>query len=400
MTAAIDKEQLADACERACDWLVDVAQVKTDGLGDDTQDSMDYNYQSWKGAIRSEYAVAEKKWTFLGPCWHTGQAVKALLLAASHFGNDKYLQGAQAGADFITDKQIWDEADVDHGLILAYERCSDQVNVAGVIECMEGLMMLAERREDEELWQRMVQAGRCVIEKMYMPQEGVFRDIYDPAAQSWATNVFRTKDDIGGRPLLDDAVLVKLYEKTGEREFLDVHIRVSQRLVADQNPPGNWIDYGPCDADIGSFHPRQAYWWGLPLLDTYRQTGGDEFLQTAIASGEFCIRGLRADGGWIRGLYMDNNTDSFGHATSGAACAAILLIALFQETRDEKWLPSAERAIDFCTRMQFTATDDPNLRGAILETVRPPDGTDRLPYHIRDLGTIFFVIAAVKYLQL
>ena len=40
------------------------------------------------------------------------------------------------------------------------------------------------------------------------------------------------------------------------------------------------------------------------------------------------------------------------------------------------------------------------LRGAILEKVLPPDGTDRSPYHIRDLGTIFFVIAAEKYLEL
>ena len=34
---------------------------------------------------------------------------------------------------------------------------------------------------------------------------------------------------------------------------------------------------------------------------------------------------------------------------------------------------------------------DPNLRGAVLEKVLPPDGTDRLPYRVRDLGTIFFL---------
>ena len=28
-----------------------------------------------------------------------------------------------------------------------------------------------------------------------------------------------------------------------------------------------------------------------------------------------------------------------------------------------------------------------------------PDGTDNLPYHIRDLGTIFFIQAAAEYLE-
>ena len=41
---------------------------------------------------------------------------------------------------------------------------------------------------------------------------------------------------------------------------------------------------------------------------------------------------------------------------------------------------------------------DPNLKGAILEKVLPPDGTDRLPYHLRDLGTTFFVQAASRSL--
>jgi len=50
-------------------------------------------------------------------------------------------------------------------------------------------------------------------------------------------------------------------------------------------------------------------------------------------------------------------------------------------------------------KMQFTNPEDPNLKGAILEKVLPPDGTDRSPYHIRDLGTIFFIQAASLYLQ-
>lgn len=400
MSTRLDNKQLADAVRQACDWLTDIAQVKTDALPDDAQDSQGYGYPSWRGAIRSEYSVAQGKWDFFGPIWHTGQAVKALLMACEHFGEEKYKQAAQAGADFIIDKQIWDQVDPDHGLILAYEDYPDKVNTAGILKCMDGLMILAGRDGDEQLWRRIIAAGRFIIDKMYMPEAGLIRGVYDPACHSWAPNIFRSKHDSGGRPLIDDAVLIKIYEKTGEQEFLDIHERISQTLVADQNPPGNWIDYGPCNATVGSFHPLQTYWWGLPLLESYRHTGRDEFRQTAIASGDFCLRSLRADGGWIRGLYLDNNTDCFGHATSGAACAAILLLTLFQETHDDKWLPAADKAISFCLNVQFTDPNDSNLKGAILEKVLPPDGTDRSPYYIRDLGTIFFIIAALKHLRL
>jgi hypothetical protein len=48
--------------------------------------------------------------------------------------------------------------------------------------------------------------------------------------------------------------------------------------------------------------------------------------------------------------------------------------------------------------MQFTHPQDHNLHGAILEKILPPSGSDASPYHIRDLGTIFFIQAAAEYL--
>ena len=59
-----------------------------------------------------------------------------------------------------------------------------------------------------------------------------------------------------------------------------------------------------------------------------------------------------------------------------------------------------ERGLDYCMKMQFTNPADPNLKGAILEKILPPDGTDRSPYYIRDLGTIFFIQAASLYLHM
>jgi len=197
----------------------------------------------------------------------------------------------------------------------------------------------------------------------------------------------------------------RLREKTGEKKYLDIHMRGSETLVQDQRPKGNWVDYGPCDGDRLLFHPRHTYWWGKPLIDTYRKTSRKEFWETAIASGEFTLKALRADGGWIRGLLLVGedplcfNAQCFGHLTSGSACAAIFFMELYEETKDHRWLRGAERTLEYCMRMQVVRADNPNMQGVIIEKVYYPDGTDRNPYHIRDLGTIFFVQAAVNYVS-
>ena len=76
---------------------------------------------------------------------------------------------------------------------------------------------------------------------------------------------------------------------------------------------------------------------------------------------------MRKDGGFIRGTYTDFNTDSFGHATSGTACAVITFLKYYEYTKDEKILKYIERGLNYCMGMQFIKPDDPDLKGAILE---------------------------------
>ena len=396
----MEKKDLLSSVKLASDWLCDIAQIKTENLPVDTMDRYNHRHTTWKGAIRGEYSAAVKQWDMFCPVWHTGQAIKSLLMVTPLVKDEKCMTAARLGAEFILAHQVCDTASPDYGLILAYEDFGDKVTTSAIFEAMHGLILLAEAEKSEEMWQRIVAAGHFLIDRLYMPGQGLFRDLYDPVTHTIPPNPYRTKDNIGGRPLLDDGILLRLYQKTGNRKFLEVHIQVSERLLADQNPPGNWIDYGPCNAKIGSVHPRHLYWWGLPLIDTYRETGRQEFLETAVGSGEFLKMAMRKDGGFFRGTYLDGKTDSFNHATSGSACAAIVFLELYKETKDFHWREQAEKAIEFCMKMQFTNPQDSNLKGAILEKILIPDGTDRSLYHIRDLGTIFFIQAAVQYLDL
>ena len=141
-------------------------------------------------------------------------------------------------------------------------------------------------------------------------------------------------------------------------------------------------------------HPRHAFWWGLPMIDAWRDTGDQRWLDVACRSGQWYIQAQRLDGGLLRFTDLDFNTACFGHATSGIMSASVMWIELFDVTGDTKWLEPLHRALAYACRLQFINPQDPNLKGCILEKVLEPDGTDASPYHIRDLGTIFFIQAA------
>ena len=131
------------------------------------------------------------------------------------------------------------------------------------------------------------------------------------------------------------------------------------------------------------------------MLDAYKDSGETKFLTCAIRAGDWYERAVRQDGGLLRNTYLDFNTPCFGHATSGAACAAIFWHRLWRTLGNHKYIKLIARTLEYCMSVQFTDPSDPNLKGAILEKVLPPDGTDRNPYYIRDVGTIFFLQAAV-----
>jgi hypothetical protein len=132
----------------------------------------------------------------------------------------------------------------------------------------------------------------------------------------------------------------------------------------------------------------------------YEESGDRKYLDCALRSCRWYAKAQRADGGLIRGTYLDFNTDSFGHATSGIAAAMTMFCNAIKITQSDEFLQPLGKALDYCMRLQFTNPADENLKGAILEKILPPDGTDNSPYYIRDLGTIFYIQGVSEILKL
>ncbi|MBS6643122.1 MAG: glycoside hydrolase family 88 protein [Clostridiaceae bacterium] len=398
-TVLLSPEHMDVSLNAACHWLTDKAQMKTERLTHE-KNSKEHNYKNWKGAIKGEYSAFARQWDFYCPVWHTGQAVKALVQAYRLTEREEYLKAAREGSRFIYRHQVWEKGNPLNGLILAYENTNDLVYTSAILECMDGLMELAELEHDENAWERIILAAEFIIRYTYQ-QNGLFWDAFSTEkGETVVPNHCRVKQGCDGRPLLDDGIFCRLYKKTGDLRYKQIARETAECLIKEQNPPGNWIDFSPCKPEKGFLHPRHTYWWGMPLLDVYELTKDPVYLENALTSGRFTRKMMRIDGGMMRGTNIEFNTESFGHAASGSACAAIFFMRLYEKQKQTEWLEAAGNALCFCMEMQISETEDPNLQGVIVEKVLPPCGSDRLPYQIRDIGTIFYIQAAVKYIEM
>ena len=386
----MNKDVLEKSLRLAIEWLTGPGRVADDlPVG---PRGKQFHYRHWNGAIRGEYDFAKKEWDSFCPYWHTGQAVKALVLASRALKEPRLLDEAKVCAEFLLKNRIVSGPDA--GLPLAYEDFVDQINTSAVLEALDGLFLLGEACGDNQYTQAALDALKWEADHSWLPEKKMFYDSYHPVNRKFQFgNACSTC-----RPLLDDAVFITGWKISGETRFRDIAMATAETLRENENPSGNWICYLPCIIATQSIHPRHAYWWGRPMLTIWRESGNEEYLQLFHRAVRWYANAIRRDGGLFRATGVDFNTESFGHASSGSACAALMFLDMAALDRDEQWLSKAELCLDFCMKMQLTHPEEPRMRGAVIEKVLPPDGTERSPYYLRDLGTTFFIQAAAEYL--
>lgn len=370
----------------ALEWLSGPGMVKDNRPVGTVGRAM--GYARWNGAIRGEYLSSRREWDSFCPVWHTGQAVKAFVMVAEAFEEPSLLDCAAEAAEFILAMQF--DTGIDAGLIPAYELEPGKVNTSAILEALDGLFMLSDATGNKRYETCAIKALEWIARRAWLPHQGKFIDIYSPSMGKFLEH----DPSCQNRPLLDDAVFLKGWRRSGNREFRDIALETAETLLRDENPPGNWIKYIPCDKKSGKIHPRHAYWWGNPMLDLYRETGDERFYVAFHRAADWYRKALRSDGGLFRDTTAAFSSPSFGHAASGSACAAIMFEKLYGETRDASLLALIDSAENFCMNMQLTRPEEPSLKGAILEKVCSPDGSDTVPFLVRDLGTIFFIQAA------
>jgi hypothetical protein len=381
---------LRNAIRLGCGWLTDVAQIKGDKLNGAENNSRQLMHKHWKGALRDDYRAADRKWDFSAPMWHTGQAIKALVMASRVLEDDQYVAAARFSADFIGAERNADRRGKNFGLIYAYEYKSDDVNTSGLLETLDGLFVLSEATGDRKYSDWALDAAFWVARNAYLG-DGLFRDAFDVKTNQFVPAPWQS--DKPGRPLLDDAIGLKAYKLTKNALGRKIFFATADRLLKEEEAPGNWSHYPP-GARSAYGHPRQSFWWGRPMIAAFQESGDRRYLECARRVGDWYLHLTRDESDPFHGSLRA----SAGMDTSGMACAAILWLDLYLETKDERWMSAARRALQYCLNMQFREVQDPNLKGAFLEQVLPPNGSDRSPFYVRDIATIFFIQAACRLL--
>jgi hypothetical protein len=387
----------------ACQWVTEISLIRTRehgmGAGTGAAYAHFHRYSDWRGAFRGEYYAATGKWDVYCPVWHGGQGIKALTMAYSLLRDSQYLDSARFAADFIMRHRKTDPADEDYGLILAYENAF--INTTAILESLDGLFVLSEASGDSQYANAALLALSWVTRKAFRPDEGMFHAQYDVDQRSFLPPYFDEDREkyYDGNPDLDDGAFLTGYHLTGDKMFLDVAVRTADKLIADENPPGNWLAHPPANPRTGILHPRNGFWWGRPMWMVHQATGDQRYLDCCRRVARWYVGAMRLDGGMFRDTGIDFRTPSFGHATSGIACAVSLWCDLIREYGDLEWREPLRRALGFCYAMQFEDPQDMNLRGAILEKVIHPNRHDLPPWYLRDVGTFFYIQAVCKVLN-
>lgn len=393
--AALDVGAMRAAMTEGCRWLAERAMFDGDELPAE-QNPSGYDYPTWRGAVR-EYDARTGRWSVFGPLWHTGQAVKALVLAHEVLGEPWLLEAARRGGAFLLAGRISDPTDPDHGVILACENDDASISATScMLESLDGLIHLARATGEDHYWDAVLDCLRWAQRRLFLPDQGLFLDDFDMQRRQARIAPNTRLHEVPGRPLLEDAVYLQAYQRTGDEAFRAVFFTVAERLLAEEGPPGNWIAFPPCDQVAGLIHPRHGYWWGRPMLAAWQASGDDRYLACARRVGHWYRRAQRLDGGLFRVTRRDFATTTTGTVTSGAMCAACLWGDLIRLGHGKPFRDPWQRAMRFAHAMQLTNPSNPALRGAVIESIEPPDGTDRPPFHVRDLATIFFVQAAAE----
>lgn len=171
------------------------------------------------------------------------------------------------------------------------------------------------------------------------------------------------------RPNIEGSPFADVCDWTGDRTMCAEQIRIADGLLARQSANGLWMAFEPNDPDTGKIHPRFNIWNAEALIRTYDMTRDRRYLDAAVRAMRAMARLQRPDGT----IYYDNFTDGRfreGSFTGSASSfAGHQWLKLRQRGVGDEFTPNIDRSLAWVLRNRFPwSHPDPNLAGSFMDT--------------------------------
>lgn len=360
------------------------------------------------GRGRIEYDIISGDWNDYETHWHTAQTLYGLLAAYEVIGDERYLQSAIMAGDWW----ISTEYQPPHpfaGLVAAAhgDKLGPLINMTTITDGTNAIFELSRTTGDPKYAETAVRSGEWLLANAYIPEEGLFYNIFDPRDGKIWKDKSPHHPGVGpdeikvtqvARPNSEGYLFADMCAFTEIQLYCDVFLDVADKKIERQYDNGLWMDFEPNDPDTGNVHPRFNVWLAEAQMKAWEMTGDKKYLESALATGRAMAGFQKADGTIYYRNFADGRTVRQDATGSAVAFSGILWLQLKAAGYDE-FNANIDSAARWLVANQFSPDHpDPNLRGAILNTrTKRRDG--RFAIYQRDIGTSFALRFLTQYLK-
>ena len=300
----------------------------------------------------------------------TGYAISTLVNAYRWTGDESYVTLARQSADFLL--RVQDLADevvrgaIPHSLSLPDLQPRHEYWSFDAAMCLQGLLDLNAIRPAPEL-QRSTQAvGDWLLEQMQQ-NNGAFLSMYDARTKERRHVDGNFFDDDGCLHAKHAIGLLKLGQATGDNRYTTAAKRVCDWVLGLQDDDGAFRATEQLPQVVS--HPHCYATEGL--LFAHYELGTERYLEASRRAGEWLLEAQNRDGSinieykrrwWRMGRRITEKLLP-RRITDATAQAIRIWLILYYLDGDDQLLDACHRAEGFLSRMQCTASPDPNAVG-------------------------------------
>ena len=349
-----------------------------------------------EGKSRCDYNIIEGKWYPYEPAWHTGQLIYGLLYAYKVTNIEEYLSAAKKSGDWWISLQITDHEKLNGMLNAIHGDGVDYIVFATISDGSPGIFELTRiSREDKYAWVA-TDAGKWMLQNMYLEKEGMFYDVVDKETGEvqtvnspfWKDKKKQSLNDVA-RPNNEGFLFKDMYEFTGNETYKKVFINLCNSLVEKQDEYGLWMDFTPNHKDEGAFHPRFNLWYAESLIEGYKLTGDESYINAALKTARFYTKFQMSDGTIYYKNYVSGKKNRNSICGSAVSFAGIIWLKLKELGFGDEFEKNIQLSLEWVLKNRFSNDHpDKNLTGAFLET-RTRRKNDKLWITMRDIATSF-----------